>query len=228
MDYQKPQARQVRPPRWEERDLVALRTLPFLRGPDLPWSDWAMRPTAIAQLVEEMERGRRSAVELGSGVSTIVLARAARELGTRLVSFEHDRQWADEIRILLRREGLDAARVIDVALAPLDASTIRMPVEPTLRAPESWYDLAALGDALPTRIDLLIVDGPPAAEWPDVLIRAPAVPALEDRLAGACTVALDDASRRAERHTARLWAHRLGCELELSDTDLALLRRSGS
>jgi hypothetical protein len=70
------------------------------------------------------------------------------------------------------------------------------------------------------------VDGPPAAESPDVLIRAPAVPALEGRLEKECIVALDDVSRRAELHTARLWGHMLGCELEVSDTDLAVLRRS--
>jgi Methyltransferase domain len=184
-----------------------------------------MRPSAIALLVEEMERGRASVVELGSGVSTIVLARAARELGVRLVSIDHDPGWAGEIRALLRREGLEV-EVTEAPLAALDSEAIRVPAEPLLRAPESWYDLAALGEVLPSRIDLLVVDGPPTAESPDVLIRAPAVPVLEGRLAEACTVALDDVSRRAEQHTARLWAHMLGCELELSDTDLAVLRRS--
>ena len=213
------------PQRWEANDLVAARELPFFAGPELPWSDWAMRPSAIALLVEEMERGRASVVELGSGVSTIVLARAARELGAKLVSIDHDSGWADEIRALLHREGLDV-EVFEAPLAALDAEAIRVPAEPLLRAPESWYDLAALGDVLPSRIDLLVVDGPPAAESPDVLIRAPAVPALEGRLAEACTVVLDDVSRRAELHTARLWCHMLGCELELSDTDLAVLRTS--
>jgi hypothetical protein len=186
-----------------------------------------MRPSAIALLVEEMEQGGASVVELGSGVSTIVLARAARELGVQLVSIDHDPGWAGEIRALLRREGLEVG-VTAAPLAALDPEAVRVPAEPLLRAPESWYDLAALGEVLPSRIDLLVVDGPPAAESPDVLIRAPAVPALEGRLAEACTVALDDVSRRAELHTARLWTHMLGCELELSDTDLAVLRRSRS
>jgi hypothetical protein len=180
----------------------------------------------MALLVEEMQRGRRSVVELGSGVSTIVLARAARELGAQILSIDHDPELADEIRGLLRREGLDSARLIDVPLAALEGSRIRVPSEPLLRAPASWYDVKALGRALPSRIDLLVVDGPQAAQSPDVLIRAPAVPALQDRLAETCTVALDDVSRRAELHTARLWGHMLGCELELSDTDLAVLRRS--
>ena len=226
MDYQRPQPARVYPSRWEENDAVALRTVPFLRGPALPWSDWAMRPSAIALLVEEMKRGRESVVELGSGVSTIVLARAARELGARFVSIEHDAAWTKEVRGLLERERLDATRVVHVPLAELEPDALAVPSEPMLRAPASWYRLGALCEACPGEIELLVVDGPPAAESPDVLIRAPAVPALEDRLAEECTVALDDASRRAERHTAELWGRTLGCELELpAGTDLAILRR---
>jgi Methyltransferase domain len=195
-------------------------------GPPLPWSDWAMRPTAIALLVGELERGRRHVVELGSGVSTIVLARAARESGGHVISIEHDRDWGAGIRRLLRRERLGAAEVIDVPLAPLDPAKVAVPSEPALRAPGDWYELEALHGACPGRIDLLVVDGPPADRAPDVLVRAPALPALQGRLDDDCTVALDDVGRRAERRTAELWAHALGCELELPhDTDLAVLRR---
>jgi hypothetical protein len=188
-----------------------------------------MRPSAIALLVEEMARGRRAVVELGCGVSTIVLARAARELGARLVSIEHDRDWAAEIRALLRRERLGAADVIHVPIAPLDCGLAGALSAPGFRAPRRWYELAALREACPGRVELLVVDGPPAADSPGVLIRAPAVPALRDRLAGPCTVALDDVSRRAESRIAELWRWALGCELELPpDTDLAVLRASNS
>jgi Methyltransferase domain len=214
------------PSRWGEADRAAVRSLACFAGPALPWSDWAMRPTAIALLVAEVERGRRNVVELGSGVSTIVLARAAHEPGARVVSIEHDRDWAAEVRRLLRRERLEAAEVIDVPLAPLDPAKVAVPSEPALRAPGDWYGLEALHEACPYRIDLLIVDGPPADRSPDVLVRAPALAALEGRLAEDCTVALDDVGRRAEKRTAELWAHALGCQLELPpDTDLAVLRR---
>jgi Methyltransferase domain len=214
------------PARWGPEDVAAVRTGPFFGGPDLPWSDWAMRPSAIAVLVDEMRSGPREVVELGGGVSTVVLARAARELGARIVSVEHNAAWAEEIRGLLRRERLDAARVVDVPLAELDAAEVTVPSEPTLRAPGKWYELGALRDACPEAIELLVIDGPPAAESPDVLIRAPALPALRGRLAEGCTVALDDVSRPAERRAAELWQHALGCELELPpDTDLGVLRR---
>src|SRR5918996_5115138 len=117
------------PPRWKANDLVASGELPFFAGPELPWSDWAMRPSAIALLVEEMERGRGSVVELGSGVSTIVLARAARELGAQLVSIDHDPGWANEIRALLRRERLDV-EAAGAHMAALDTQRNRGPPQP--------------------------------------------------------------------------------------------------
>jgi hypothetical protein len=213
------------PARWEPADVAAARAVPFFAGPELPLSDWAMRPSAIALMVDEIRGGRREVVELGSGVSTVVLARAARELGARIVSVEHDPAWAEEIRRLLRRERLDVATVVDAPLAALDTAALAVPSDPTLRAPRAWYELAAVLGACPDLIELLVVDGPPAAQEPDVLIRAPALPALRDRLAEECTIVLDDVSRPAERRTAELWRHELGCELELTDTGVAVLRR---
>jgi Methyltransferase domain len=205
---------------------MALETLPCFAGPPLPWSEWAMRPSAIALLVDEIRLGRRAVVELGSGVSTIVLARAARELEAHLVSIEHDREWAARIRAVLGRERLSAAEVIHVPIAPLDTRIVGEPLSaPGFRAPQDWYEAVALRDACPREIELLVVDGPPAADSPDVLTRSPAVPALGDRLADGCTVALDDVFRRGERRIAELWPTALGCELELPPgTDLAVLR----
>jgi hypothetical protein len=54
-------------PRWGSNDVEAARAVRFFDGPELPWSDWAMRPSAIALLVDEMRGGRRRVVELGSG-----------------------------------------------------------------------------------------------------------------------------------------------------------------
>jgi hypothetical protein len=212
--------------RWSAGDRAAVRTLPLFAGPEVPWSEWAMRPSAIVLLVEEMERGRRAVVELGSGVSTIVLARAARDLDAHLVSIEHDGEWAARIAAELRRERLRAADVIHVPIAPFDPGVAGgLLSTPGFRAPEDWYDVAALREACPREIELLVVDGPPAADSPDVLTRGPAVPALGDRLAEGCTVALDDVFREAERRIAELWSGALGRELEQPPgTDLAVLR----
>ena len=56
-------------------------------GGYLPWSEGALRPAALRSIANEIMLGRRrSIVELGSGVSTIVLARLLRERGGELRS----------------------------------------------------------------------------------------------------------------------------------------------
>ena len=80
---------------------------------------WSMLPQALATVVAEVRSGRREVVECGSGVSTVVLARALREVGGRLYSLEHDLAWAERTRSLLDDEGLDRfARVVDAPLRP--------------------------------------------------------------------------------------------------------------
>ena len=212
-----------RPSRWHANDLAAIRERPFRDGPELPWSNWAMRPAAIALLLDEMRRGRRAVVELGSGASTVIFARAARELGGRVVSVEHDPEWASGVRDLLSREGLGAvAEVVDAPLVPFEWPDDFDAGE--FSPPRSWYDAGAVRAACPERIELLVVDGPPGAESPDALVRAPAVPELRDLLAEDWAMVLDDISRPAEQHAALQWRRMLSCELaQPSDTDLAVL-----
>ncbi|HST38530.1 MAG TPA: hypothetical protein VLK58_03435 [Conexibacter sp.] len=69
---------------WTPEDLVALQVLrPLLdTGGYLPWSSGAMRPSALVTICNEIVLGgRRRIVELGSGTSTLLLARLLREQG---------------------------------------------------------------------------------------------------------------------------------------------------
>jgi hypothetical protein len=219
------------PPRWRDNDVAALEAL-ALDGPDpatLPWSGWAMRPAAIELVAEEIGRGRGSAVELGAGVSTVLLARAARREGGSMVSIEHDPAWAAEVRELLRRERLDdVAKVVEAPLRALPTSFCP-PRVPGFEIPATWYDVDAVRSACREPIELLVVDGPPGGHAPAVLVRAPAAEVLADLLSADCTVVLDDISRPAERHAAEQWRRRLRCELEPhDDREIAVLRRSGA
>ena len=139
---------------------------------------------------------RTEVVELGSGVSTVVLARLLRERGGRLTSLEHDPDWARVVSSQLEREGL--AQI---------ARLIQAPLEPHPRALDGapWYAPAAL-DALPAHdIDLLLVDGPPGYGEGMALSRYPALPVLAERLAPGALVALDDAEREGEREILARW-----------------------
>ncbi len=77
-------------------DAAAWQALSPLLGPFLPWSSGAMRPTGLLTVLNDVWfRRSPDIVELGSGVSTVILARLLRELGAgQLLAVEHDQQWA--------------------------------------------------------------------------------------------------------------------------------------
>lgn len=183
--------------RADARAWQALRPL-LDRGEYLPWSEWALRPAALARVANEVAlREPREIVELGAGVSTVVLARLLRERGGRLTALEHDAGWAAWVANQLDREGLaDFARVTH---APLEEPG---PGEP------GWYAPAAVG-ALPAGVGLLVVDGPPAGEPALAQSRYPALPRLEPLLAPGALVFLDDAEREGERAVLARWEREL-------------------
>ena len=94
---------------------------------------------------------------------------------------------------------------------------LHAPLEP---APSGWgspwYAAAAVAE-LPEIVDLLVVDGPPAAEPGTEHARYPALPALAGRLAEGATVILDDLPRPGEMAVLERWE---------SEFDLAFQRRA--
>jgi predicted O-methyltransferase YrrM len=159
----------------------------------LPATDgWAGSPGLLLTLVDEVERARpRLVVEFGSGLSTLVLARALalNAPGARLLSFDHEAGFAEITRRRLAALGLAA----EVRHAPL-ASAAAHGVD------GAWYDHGPL----PQGIDLLLIDGPPA--WLKEGARAAAGPAALPMLAPGGVALLDDADRPGERANAAQWA----------------------
>ncbi len=171
---------------WLQAELQLAHPLPPARG-------WAAAPDALAELVHLVDRARPAqVVELGSGVSTIVIARRLQQLGHgRLVALDHLPAFASQTRAELARQGLaEVATVVDAPLVDvrIDAETWR------------WY---ALGADVPARIDALFVDGPPGTMGP--LARYPALPLLRDRLTPGAIVFVDDGDRADEQEIVRRW-----------------------
>lgn len=163
-------------------------------GPLPAMRDWVLSPDLALELVERIERHRpETVVELGSGVSTLVLARALQRVGRgRVLSLDHEAAFAERTRERLRRFGLDG--VAEVVHAPIVEQAVDGETWP-------WYDLSDV--PLPASIDLLLVDGPPG--WLRARARYPALPALEGRLAAGALVVLDDADRPDERAVVAAW-----------------------
>lgn len=164
--------------------------------PYLPWTEWSLRPAALVTVLNEIVLGRRkTVVELGSGASTVVIARLMAERGGTLVSVEHEPTWADLVGQQLASEGLsDTARVLSAPLGPHDASWSNEP----------WYSRDAIA-TLPGAIDLLLIDGPPGFADGNAHSRYPALVELAGRLAPNAVVILDDADREPEREIVERW-----------------------
>ena len=200
------------PEKWTLSDVVAMAALRPLVTGYVPLTTWSMRPAAILTIVNEIELKQRSTVvELGSGASTLYLARALAEVGGRLVSVEQDPELAAFIRRLLAREGLSlVATVEQVGLAPLPPA---LAVDSaTWASPERWYDIDRLRSVCPEDIDVLVVDAPPGGDDPRVLAREPVVGVLCGQFAAVYSVFLDDVDRPAEREILRRWGERLGID----------------
>ncbi len=187
-------------------DDAARAALAALPGPYLPWSAGTMRPAGLVAVCNDVVLNRRRRiVELGSGVSTVLLGRLLTQRphpgGAALAAVEHDPRWALWVREQLDREGI--GHDVTVIEAPLGR-------HPHAAAGLDWYDDAALTDGLDAAlhgdpIDLLLVDGPPAWAEGHGLARYPALPVLLDRLAPGATVILDDIERPGEQEVLRGW-----------------------
>lgn len=185
---------------WVPEDLHAWQVLrPLLdAGPYLPWNSGAMRPGGLVEVCNEIVLGdRRRVLELGSGASTLLLARLLAQRGGTLEAVEHDERWAAWVTAQLARESLDAiAGVTHAALEPSPHATGDL----------HWYaadPVASVLDRGP--FDLLIVDGPPAHEQGQELARFPALGAVTDALTPDAVVILDDIVRPGERAVLDRW-----------------------
>jgi predicted O-methyltransferase YrrM len=159
------------------------------------WSGHAITPETlklIQHLVDSLNV--QAVLEVGSGVSTLLLANDFRRRGTgRVLSFDDDARWAAQTNAKLKAEKLDGFAEVRVApLVDVDAGGRR----------GKWYDLAALDKE--RRFDLIVVDGPPSWQG-DALARLPALYELRRHLSDTGVLVLDDAARPGERAIAERW-----------------------
>jgi len=145
--------------------------------------------TGLLNLVTDhiFEHRPKLVIEFGTGASTLILARALQQAGGgTLISFDQHAHFVDSTRQWLADYGLKA----DLRAVPLRASPAGWP--------GLWYDHGAL----PSGIDLMLIDGPPWSVHP---MTRGAAAILFDSISPGGTVMLDDAARPGERFIARRW-----------------------
>ena len=180
------------------RQLEALQNLnDVLRPTDVlpPTRGWAASPDLLMVLVDLVITKRPSlVVECGTGASTLCIALAMRrfEIDGRIVSLEHDPVFGGKTRdFLARHKVLDLVEIRD---APLESFTID-------GENYSWYATRAWEDL--KGIDLLFVDGPPAATGHQA--RYPGLPLLSESLSPVATIVLDDLIVPDMQEVLRRW-----------------------
>lgn len=135
-------------------------------------------------------------LELGSGLSTLVMAYALETNGQgEVFALEDNAAHANNTRRLLAEHGLsEYAQVLDAPLRSVDLCGERY----------NWYALDNLADDL--HFELLFVDGPAGHVAPDM--RYPALPVLRQRIASNAVILVDDTDRKHESAMVKRWLAR--------------------
>lgn len=183
---------------------------------------WALTPDAAVVLAREIALNKpRIIVELGSGVSTVLIGRMLKQAGEgKLFSLDHDPNWAEETRRHIQASALqDHVVVLD---APLASQSFGDKVF-------NWYEIPEqLRQA--GNIDLIVVDGPPQSLDPSGMPRYPALPAFLKQLSPQGMIYIDDANRPQEQAMIAKWLNEFpGFESRMYETvpGTCLFRRSG-
>jgi predicted O-methyltransferase YrrM len=161
-----------------------LLTLLKFTAPVPPTRSWAASPDLLLTLTQLVRTyNPKLVVELGSGVSTLVVAKAGAK---KVISIDHSIEFADKTRKMLKEHKI---RGVDVRVAEL----------------KDWYDTVKLKDL--KRIDLLIVDGPPGSKDPTA--RMPARAEFIAKLSPNAVIVVDDVNREGELKLAQSFAKAL-------------------
>jgi predicted O-methyltransferase YrrM len=149
---------------------------------------WKADTALLSHIVDSVEAIEpQHVVELGSGASSLVTARALQLFGGgTLHSYDQHGDFVGATMDWLGEHGL-SAQMHHAPLVPAPAGW-----------PGYWYQLTAVPDS----IDMLIIDGPPWSVHPYV---RGAAEILFDRIAIGGLILLDDAARPGERVVARRW-----------------------
>lgn len=167
--------------------------------PDLtffpPTRGWAGSPDFLLKLVELIvSESPKYVVEIGSGVSSIVLGAAMKKFSQGKVdSFDHEEAFGIKTKRFLEVNGVQNVVNINYSrLMPYSFNENNW----------LWYDKLQI-DKIESGIDLLVVDGPP--RFIQEKSRFLALPILFDRLSKKSAIVLDDANRENEKHVIEDW-----------------------
>lgn len=162
-----------------------------LSAPIPPTRGWAASPDLLLTLHGVAKsNGPKTIVDLGSGMSTLILAKSAPQ--ATIYSFDHSPEYAEKTIKVLQEH---LVTNVQVRVAPLTPHSDGV----------DWYALDLFRDI--ESINLLFIDGPPGSRNPKA--RHPAIQELFQKLSPLAIVVIDDVSREGERLMAEEFARLL-------------------
>jgi glycosyltransferase involved in cell wall biosynthesis len=175
---------------------------PLVEDRRFRWNAWTVTRALAGALADRLEAAKpKRILELGTGISTVVLAEHASRTGATLVSLEHDASYIEQTKKLLTSFGLQDQ--VELRLAPL---------EPRRCADGRTYPF--YDTKLDGTFDFVLIDGPPLRHG-----RQAAFFALSGHLARGWEVWLDDGRREHEQQCLDLWRTHFTFDAALYDFD---------
>jgi hypothetical protein len=199
-------------------DIYSISLLqPLLNGyPFLPFTGASLRPFCLVHILNDIViNGRKSIIEFGSGLSTIMMGRLVKKnnLNVTVFSVEHDKEWAKVMEGILDNEGL--TEIVTVACIPLKEWELQ-------GSKYNWYDIELLSHSIEARqFDMVLIDGPPAWEKGKEMARYPALPFIREKLSAEHSIYLDDADRPGEQYVLEMWKQRYAVDFNITNGTFA-------
>ena len=206
------------------QDIKATLLLPDLAVDYIPWSSFALRPSALTMILNEIVLNRRQTIiECGVGISTLHILGSGISDNIQLIGIDDDEEWINLVKSYLDKMGVSQERY----------HLIHAPIVDQGDSTRRWYDVIKINQQIDlilggNKADMLIVDGPKGSLCKES--RYPALPSLVKYLNDDSTVFLDDIHRHDEYHIAALWRNEFDLDLSyhLDKGGMAILRSSCS
>jgi hypothetical protein len=175
--------------------LMSIHNLIKLNAPLPVMNEWRVSSDfAHAVLSKLIEKKSGSVIDIGSGISTILLGYAVKMNGTgKVISLEHSEEYYVKTKALIKSHKLE--EYCELYFCPLKKHILD-------EKEWLWYDISKV--KIPKNISIISVDGPPGAT--QHLARYPALVLLHEYLNKNSTVFLDDGGREEEKQIAQEWS----------------------
>lgn len=182
--------------------------------PYIPFNTFAYRPYALALILNEIIiNQRKSVIEFGAGISTILVGRLIKQnkLNAKLLSIEHNEDWYNLMQQQIMNE--DLGEIISLQHIPLIDNN---------KYYANWYDIIKLKSILHDKFDFMIVDGPPGFPEENKKARFPALPVIHNFFNENHCIILDDADREGESSILDEWSTKYNYQFDVISKNIGV------